>query len=90
MPKTPGHYVRLDVIDTGEGIAPDILPQIFEPFFTTKDVDKGTGLGLASVYGIVNDSNGEIFVDSTPGHGSRFTMYFPRLHGESETGSPRS
>jgi signal transduction histidine kinase len=80
MPKEPGHYIRLDVTDTGEGIAPEVLPHIFEPFFTTKDVDKGTGLGLASVYGIVEDAGGEIFVDSQPGRGARFTMYFPRFH----------
>jgi two-component system cell cycle sensor histidine kinase/response regulator CckA len=89
MPKAPGQYVRLDVIDTGEGIPPDVLPQIFEPFFTTKDVDKGTGLGLASVYGIVDDTGGEIFVDSQPGRGARFTMYFPRLQSASSDAPAR-
>jgi len=77
-PTAPGSYVRLDVEDTGLGIAPDVLPKIFEPFFTTKEIGKGTGLGLASVYGIIEECGGSIFVDSQPGKGARFTMYFPR------------
>lgn len=71
------HYTALSVSDTGTGIPPDLLPKVFEPFFTTKEVGKGTGLGLSTVYGIVKQSGGFIFADSTPGEGSSFVIYLP-------------
>ncbi len=74
----PGAYVRLEVTDTGHGIDEATLDRVFDPFFTTKDLGRGTGLGLSLVHSIVSDHGGSIEVASTPGQGSRFTVYLPR------------
>jgi two-component system cell cycle sensor histidine kinase/response regulator CckA len=77
-------YVRIDITDTGTGIAPDIVDKIFEPFFSTKEVGKGTGLGLSTVYGIVKQTGGFIYVDSEADHGTSFHIFLPRHHPEQE------
>ncbi|HVL34104.1 MAG TPA: ATP-binding protein, partial [Burkholderiales bacterium] len=84
-----GDYVRLDVTDNGEGIPPDLLPRVFEPFFTTKDVGKGSGLGLAQLYGFATQSGGTAAIASEEGRGTTLSLWLPRHHGPAGPVEPR-
>jgi CheY-like chemotaxis protein len=84
----PGSYVRLSIRDSGHGMSPEVKAHLFEPFFTTKAVGKGTGLGLATVYGIVKQNGGYVLVDSEPGRGTVVELYLPRVAGRAVEASP--
>ncbi|HOO51985.1 MAG TPA: response regulator, partial [Alphaproteobacteria bacterium] len=77
-----GEWTKIEIKDSGTGIPPDVLEHIFEPFFTTKEVGKGTGLGLATVYGIIRQTGGYLGVDSIVGEGTSFSIYLPRVREE--------
>ena len=76
---SPGNYVRFEISDTGSGMGSEVKAHLLEPFFTTKTMEQGVGLGLSVVYGIVQQNAGDIAVDSEPGGGARFQVYFPPL-----------
>jgi signal transduction histidine kinase len=77
-PLAPGPYVVIGISDTGVGMTPEVLARVFDPFFTTRDIGKGSGLGLSQVYGFVQESGGDVLIDSEPGVGTTVRLYLPR------------
>lgn len=84
-----GRYLELSVSDDGPGIAPDVLERMFEPFFSTKEVGKGSGMGLATVHGIVHEQGGHVLVESMPGQGAHFRILFPPLDAATPADAPQ-
>ncbi|RZI78472.1 MAG: PAS domain S-box protein [Variovorax sp.] len=86
----PGRYCAIAVTDTGIGMAPDVLAKAFDPFFTTKPIGQGTGLGLSMVYGFVQQSHGQVRIDSEPGQGTTVTLFLPRAESLADSGNDAS